>query len=142
MGKCYNSTVIDAPIEQVWQTIKNFHDLSWGSAVVTSTDKIGNKNSDEMGAQRILNNAFHETLLSIDNAQFSFTYSIDDGPGPVAKDAVQNYIGTVKLSPITASNRTFAEWSSSFDSSNPDEVADFCNPIYAGLLASLKQHFS
>lgn len=142
MGKCYNSIVINAPIEDVWKTIKNFHDLSWGSAVVTSTDKIGDKSSDEMGAQRILNNAFHETLLSIDDSQFSFTYSIDDGPGPVAKDAVENYIGKVKLSSVTDSNSTFAEWSSSFDSTNANEVTAFCNPIYSGLLASLKQHFS
>lgn len=142
MGKCYNSTVIDAPIEKVWDTIKNFHELPWGTAVVTSTEKVGDKKSHEVGAQRILNDAFHETLLSIDNDAFTFTYRIDDGPGPVAKDCVQNYFGVVKLSPITDSGSTFIEWSSNFDSDNSNDVSEFCNPIYAGLLASLKAYLA
>ncbi|WP_293267493.1 SRPBCC family protein [Neptunomonas sp.] len=142
MGKCYNSTVINAPIEKVWDTIKNFHELPWGSAVVTSTKKVGNKQSNEVGAQRILNDAFHETLVSISNDEFTFSYRIDDGPGPVAKDTVLNYFGTVKLSPVTDSGETFIEWSSSFDSDNSNEVREFCNPIYAGLLDSLNAYLT
>ncbi len=34
MGKCYNSAVIEAPCEKVWETICNFHDLAWAAAVI------------------------------------------------------------------------------------------------------------
>jgi len=141
MGNCYNSAVINASVDTVWDTIKNFHELSWGDLVVSKVDKVGDVVGTEVGAQRILNDAFHETLLSIDDVNHSFTYSIDDGPGPVAKDAVDNYVGSVKLSPITDTTQTFIEWTSRFESDAESTVSDFCNPIYAGVLASLKSKF-
>lgn len=141
MGQCYNSTVIDAPIEKVWEKIKNFHDLSWGDTVVTKVDVVGDIPGTEVGAKRILNDVFHETLLSVDNDNFSFSYSIDDGPGPVSKDSVSNYIGKVSLHPVTDSGRTFIVWTSEYESNSDAAVGDFCNPIYAGLLSCLKSKF-
>ena len=141
MGKCYNSTVIDASIEEVWNSIRNFHDLSWADDVITSTDKVGEISGTEVNAKRVLNNVFYETLLSIDNESFSFTYSIDDGPIPVSKDLVSNYIGKVTLYPVTDTGKTFIEWVSTYKSVSDSAVAEFCNPIYAGLLNSLKSKF-
>jgi len=141
MGKCYNSVVIDASVDKVWQIINNFHDLSWGDKVVTKVDIVGDVSGTKVGAKRILNGAFHETLLSIDNDNLSFTYSIDDGPDPVAKEAVTNYVGRVSLSPVTDSGKTFIEWVSTYESDDDGAVGDFCNPIYAGLLESLKSKF-
>ena len=138
MGQCYNSTVVNSPIEKVWRTIMNFHDMSWGSDVITKVEAVGNKDGTEVGSKRILNDAFHETLVSIDEHSFTFSYSIDDGPEPISKSSVSNYIGVVKLFPITDSNSTFIEWSSSYESAADNDVGDFCNPLYAGLLASLK----
>ena len=91
--------------------------------------------------QRVLNEAFHETLLSADSKNFSFTYSIDDGPGPVSKDSVSNYVGKVSLYPVTDSGKTFVEWISTYESDSDSVVGDFCNPIYTGLLGSLKSRF-
>lgn len=137
MGKCYNKIEIDAPVNNVWDTISDFHDLSWAPDVVSSVDKVGDKPGDTVGARRILNGVFHETLTVLDPVNHTFSYSIDDGPGPVANDAVSNYIGTVKISP-SGSGAT-VEWSSVFQSENDNEVADFCNPIYTALLNSLKE---
>jgi len=141
MGKCYNSTVIDAPVEKVWETIKDFHQLSWGDKVVSKVDIVGDVPGTKAGAKRILNDAFHETLLSVDSKNFSFRYSIDDGPGPVSKDAVSNYVGKVSLYPVTDSGKTFVEWISTYESDSDSAVGDFCNPIYAGILSSLKSKF-
>ncbi len=141
MGKCYNSTVVDASIEEVWEMIKDFHQLSWGDKVITKVEIVGEISGTEIGAKRILNEAFHETLLSVDNKNFSFTYSIDDGPGPVSKDSVSNYVGKVSLYPVTDSGETFVEWISTYESDSDSAVGDFCNPIYAGLLSSLKSKF-
>ena len=137
MGNCYNTLETNVPKNEVWDTICDFHDLSWAPGVVTSMKIIGNKKGNEVGAKRILNNAFHETLIKLDPDNYTFSYSIDDGPGPVAKGAVRNYVGVVKLSNCAAG--TLVEWSSSFKSANDQAVADFCNPIYQALLQALNE---
>jgi len=140
MGKCHNSIEISAPIDEVWKAISNFHDMSWAPDVITSVDKVGKKGENEVGAKRVLNEAFHETLVKFDAANYTYSYSIDDGPGPVASDAVNNYVGMVKLS--DNNGLCLVEWSSSFESENEDEVSEFCNPIYQALLSALKDKFS
>ena len=142
MGKCYNSTTVDAPIDEVWSAVSHFHDLSWAPEVVTDVETVGDRRHDQIGAQRILNGVFHETLLSLDNLNRTLSYSIDDGPGAVAKGAVSNYIGKVRVSPITADNMTFVEWESTYDSADDAAVGALCNPIYQALLAALRGHFA
>ncbi len=142
MGKCYNSVVINAPCNVVWKIIRNFHDLNWAKGVVTKTDVVGELKENQIGAKRILNDLFHETLLSLDDTEHTFPYSIDDGPGPVAKDAVKNYVGAVRVSPITENDTTFVEWQSTYDSPNDEAVGELYNPIYQAVLQALKKHFS
>ena len=43
MGQCYNSVVVNAAVEDVWNSIKSFHDLSWAPNVITQVDVIGDK---------------------------------------------------------------------------------------------------
>jgi len=142
MGRCYNSAVINAPCSTVWGTIRNFHDMAWAAGVVTKTDVVGSLKGDQIGAKRVLNGVFHEALLSLDDHAHTFSYSIDDGPGPVAKGAVKNYIGRVRVSPITENNTAFVEWESSYDSADDGAVGELCNPIYQALLQTLQKHFS
>ncbi len=142
MGNCYNSTVVAVPREKVWDTIKDFHDLSWADPVITKLDIIGDKSGSEIGAKRFLNDAFYETLVSVNEYEYTFTYSIDDAPEPLSKDSVSNYLGVVRLYPVTDSNGTFIEWTSSFESGDDQAVSDFCNPIYAALLGALKSSLS
>lgn len=137
MGSCYNKIEIALPIADVWKTISDFHDMSWAPGVITDLKKVGGKGGSEIGAQRIPNDLFHETLQSVDAEGHTFSYSIDDGPGPVSSSSVKNYIGLVTLS--SAGDGTLVEWSSSFESANENEVAEFCNPIYMVLLSALKQ---
>ena len=136
MGKCYNKIDIAAPITIVWQKMANFHDMSWAEGVIISLVKIGQVSGTEIGAKRVLNDAIYETLISLDVNNYTFSYSIDDGPGPIAKSAVDNYLGVVKLSESTTG--TLVEWSSSFNSDNESEVIEFCDPIYTALLGALK----
>ena len=140
MGSCYNSIVVKAPIDTVWSTVRDFHDLSWAKGVATKVDVVGDVKGDRAGAKRVLNDAFHETLLEVSEATHTVRYSIDDGPGPVAKDQVRNYIGTLKLFAVTMDYTTFVEWTSSYDSANPDAVGELCNPVYHALLQALKAH--
>ena len=139
---CYNSTIINAASDKVWEVLKNFHDLSWAPNVITKLEVIGSAKADELGAKRILNDAFHETLLSLDEENKTFTYSIDDGPGPVSKDNVTDYIGEVRVFRISDEDTSFVVWTSRWASAKEGGVEDFCNPIYHALLQGLKSHFS
>lgn len=142
MGKCYNSAVINAPCDKVWAALRNFHDLSWAPDVVTKVVPVGDRQGDQIGAGRILNDAFHETLLALDDLERSLSYRIDDGPGPVSRDSVSNYVGRVRVFPITQNNTTFIEWESTYESADSGAVGALCNPIYQALLKALQQHFS
>lgn len=140
MPSTRQSKDIDAPVSDVWHKFENFHDLSWAPKVVPSVDKVGNIDGHEVGAKRILNHAFHETLVDIDPQQHRLKYSIDDGPSPVSKNEVSNYYGVVELSPIDNGARTHVEWTSSWDS-NSDEAVRFCHGIYVALLDALADSF-
>tara|TARA_R110001606_G_C15191602_1_gene630577 strand:- start:200 stop:625 length:426 start_codon:yes stop_codon:yes gene_type:complete len=139
---CYNSIVINTPADEVWNVLKNFHDLSWSKNVVSNVEIVGDKSADEIGAKRVLNAAFHETLLSFNNDEKKFTYSIDDGPAAVSKDNIEGYVGEVTVFSVSENNSSFVLWTSEWESMKEGGVAEFCNPIYHGLLQDLKSHFS
>ncbi len=134
------SVVVDAPIADVWSRFSDFHDFSWAPNVMTQVDQVGSIDGGSPGAKRILNNAFHETLIEINNDEYSLKYSIDDGPSPVSKEEVDNYIGVVRLSPAEDGSGTLVEWSSSWDS-NVDDAVEFCHGIYVALLGELAKSF-
>lgn len=131
---------IDTSISEVWSKFNNFHDLSWAPNVITSVEKVGSVDGGEVGAKRILNHAFHETLVEIDHDKYALRYSIDDGPSPVSKEEVTNYYGVVKLSPTAEGNGTHVEWSSSWES-NVEDAIEFCHGIYVALLNELFESF-
>ena len=135
---CYNSVTVGAPVDKVWETVRNFYDMSWGDIQI---EAVGDAGNTEVGAKRILNGAFHETLLTFDDEERTFSYRMDDGPDAVSKDNVQGYLGEVRVFPVTDDNSTFVLWTSRWDSSGGG-VQEFCDPIYQGLLAALKSHFA
>jgi len=142
MGKTYQSIVVNAPVDKVWHALRNFHDLSWASDVITKLDVKGDKQSDQIGTSRVLNDAFHETLVDLNDLTHTLSYSIDDGPSPLSRDEVRNYYGTVRVSAITEGDGgTFVQWSSRWDQ-NDAAVHEFCSGIYVALLGCLKDHFS
>lgn len=138
MPQTYQSITVNAPIERVWGQLSNFHDMSWAPHVVERCDAVGDKTGTEPGAQRVLNEAFHETLLEVDPVGHQLRYSIDDGPSPVSSADVRNYIGTIHLVADTINNTTLVEWASSWESAN-DEAEPFCHGIYVALLKDLAQ---
>lgn len=139
MGKTYQSIVINVSKDKVWSAINDFHNLGWAPNVVTKLDVVGDKSGTEVGAQRVLNEAFSETLISVDADNGTFSYSIDDGPSPVSSSDVSNYVGVVKVTPVTQGDEaTFVEWSSSWDK-NDEAAAEFCQGIYVALLEDMKK---
>jgi len=138
MGKTHQTIEISAPVDQVWGTIRDFHDLSWAPNVVNNVESIGEKPGDEVGAIRVLNGVFHETLQSLDDEERTFSYSIDDGPAPVSKDDVKNYVGRVNVRQAAQGDSTVVEWSSAWQD-NDEAAAEFCHGIYVALLQDMKK---
>ncbi|MCU7863474.1 MAG: SRPBCC family protein [Candidatus Thiodiazotropha sp. (ex Lucinoma borealis)] len=130
------SIVVTAPIAEVWKRFNNFHDLSWAKNVISKNLKVGDRDGDSVGAKRILNDVFHETLVEYLPDDYYLKYSIDDGPSPVSKEEVSNYFGVIKLSQTSDNAGTKVEWSSSWNSKSEDAV-EFCHGIYVALLNDL-----
>lgn len=114
---CFNSVVITAPVDKVWARLRDFHDLSWSPNVITKVEKVGSLAGTQIGARRVLNDAFHETLLGLDDRERVIHYSIDDGPGAVARDKVSGYVGEVRLHAVTDGDATLVTWASRWDDS-------------------------
>jgi len=136
MGQTHQSTDISVPPEQVWDALRNFHDMSWAPNVITNLEVVGKMAGDQEGAGRILNGAFQETLLEVDDAERRVRYTIDDGPSPVSKTDVSNYVGQIQVSP--EGDGTLVEWSSQWDR-NDEAAHDFVHGICVALLADLKE---
>jgi len=135
MGTTHQDIEINAPVDTVWNAIRDFHDMGWAPNVIMSVDKVGHAKGTEPGAGRILNGALHETLQTMDDDGKTFTYSIDDGPTPISKEEVSNYIGRVVVEPAGEGSRV--EWTSSWEK-NDEPGYEFCHPIYVALLGDMK----
>ena len=125
----------------MWATVRDFHDLSWAPGVGEAVETVGDKVCDQVGAKRVLNGVFHETLVGLSDIQRTFRYTIDDGPSPASKDEVSDYVGCVQVRSITEGGGSFVEWSSSWEAKD-DAAVEFCHTIYVALLGQLKQALS
>ena len=71
----------------------------------------------------------------LDDDSKTFTYSIDEGPGPLADGQMQNYVGRVVVEHIAGGTRV--EWTSNWQE-NDEAIYEFCHPIYLALLDDMK----
>jgi len=143
---CYNAVVINRGADDVWGALRSFHDLSWAPNVITDLKPIGDAGATDVGARRVLNDAFHETLRMLDDKNRAFTYSIDDGPGPTSSGNVAGYVGEVRVLPLTVgsdADQCVVVWTSDWVSEEGEggSVAEFCDPIYRALLSDMKASF-
>ena len=57
---------------------------------------------------------------------------------------VENYVATLRLTPVTEGDRTFVEWSAEFDcdpAREPELVEMIGTSVFQGGFDALKQHF-
>ena len=142
MPRVVRSTVMDAPVEAVWEVIRDFngHDR-WHPAVAESHVERG-RPSDCVGCVRNFRLAsgenLREQLLTLSDLEMSFTYCLLDTPVPLL-----NYVAHVRLIPVTDGNRTFWEWESRFDTpaGRQDELATLVGEgIYQAGFDAIRQH--
>lgn len=114
MVKVLKSTVLDAPVEAVWEVLRDFngHD-TWHPAVADSQVERGQP-SDKVGCVRRFHLAdgseLREQLLTLSDIDLAFSYCLLDTPVPLF-----NYVAHVRLLPVTDGDQTFWQWESRFD---------------------------
>jgi NADPH:quinone reductase len=113
MVQVRRSTVIDAPIDQVWAVLRDFNGHErWHPAVAESRIEEG-RAGDEAGCVRrfkLRDGAeLREQLLRHSDRDRAFSYCILDSPIPLI-----DYVSNVTLKPVTDGDRTYWEWSSNF----------------------------
>jgi uncharacterized protein YndB with AHSA1/START domain len=144
MAKITVSSVIDAPVEDVWKAIRDFNGLpSWHPRMVEShiedglpADKIGCVRNFQLASGARL----REKLTDFSDPDFRVSYSILETPQPLT-----NHKATLQLRRVTDGNRTFAEWSASFDAA-PEEAdklaAGMGANVFQGGFNALKERFA
>ena len=114
MVKVVKSTIMEAPVESVWEVLRDFngHDV-WHPAVATSHIERGLP-SDQVGCVRRFRLAdgseLREQLLTLSDIDLAFSYCLLDTPVPLL-----NYVAHVRLLPVTDGDHTFWHWQSQFD---------------------------
>jgi len=114
MVKIVKSTIMEAPVEAVWEVLRDFngHD-QWHPAVADSYIERGLP-SDRIGCVRRFHLAdgseLREQLLTLSDIDMAFSYCLLDTPIPLL-----NYVAHVRLVPVTDGDLTFWHWESRFD---------------------------
>jgi uncharacterized protein YndB with AHSA1/START domain len=141
MARAYASTILDAPIETVWATIRDFNGLpSWHPAIARSEIEDG-LDADVVGCVRRFwlqdGTMVRERLLHLDDRFTSFSYNFETPAFPV-----ENYRARVRLMPVTKTDQTFAEWEAAFDEAPQDRgkyVEIISNAVFQGGWDALKK---
>ncbi|MEO0975858.1 MAG: SRPBCC family protein [Pseudomonadota bacterium] len=142
MVKVVRSTVLKAPVEAVWDVLRDFngHDR-WHPAVATSQMERG-ESSDRVGAVRRFRlqdgSELREQLLTMSDLEQSFSYCLLETPIPLF-----NYVAHVRLFPVTDEDWTMWEWESRFDTpkGRDRELADLVgNDIYVAGFKAVAEH--
>lgn len=114
MIRVYTSSVIDTPADALWARIRDFNALPQWHPVIADSRIEGKLSSDQIGCIRHFHTRdgglIRERLLALSDYDYTCVYEILESPM-----GVTNYVATLKLTPVTDGNRSFAEWSAEFD---------------------------
>lgn len=128
----YISDVIDAPIESVWEVMRDYNDMPSYHPGIKKSVIENNLSSDQVGCIRRLTlgeGYVREVLLCLDDRNYVFTYEIIEGTLPV-----RGYVAGVRLHRVTEGNRTFGEWWADFEVVGADRdamIAQIGNNVFA-----------
>ena len=114
MARVYVSTVVNARNDRVWARVRDFNGLpNWHPAIAESRIE-GGEPADKIGCVRDFRlrngDRIREKLLGLSDYDMFCTYSILESPM-----GVENYVATLRLTPVTDGEKTFLEWSAEFD---------------------------
>src|SRR4029450_8559532 len=143
MARIYASSVLPAPAAKVWARIRDFNGLpNWHPAIAESRIENGEP-ADKIGCVRDFRlrngDRSREKPVGASGHDLFCTYAILESPM-----GVTNYVATLRLTPVTDGDRTFAEWTAEFDCSPEREqelVASIGGGVFQGGFDALKRAF-
>ncbi|RWH72923.1 SRPBCC family protein [Mesorhizobium sp.] len=141
MSSAYESTVIDADPDTVWGFLRDFDGTGKYVVESLSSEIEDGKRADQVGAVRriLLEGGFNvrERLVHMSDLDRSFSYALLPG-GDVP---LENYVATMRVTPVTDSGKSFVEWSSTFTASGDDPVGlvKWLHEIYRSGLNGLRK---
>lgn len=107
------STIINAPIDAVWEILRDFNAHDRWHPVVERSKVDDGRLTDQVGAVRNFRltggEIIKEQLLTLSDRDHTFRYAIVESEIPL-----ENYVAEVSLMPVTDGNRTFWSWRSDF----------------------------
>ncbi len=141
MPRVYVSSVIDAPAAKVWERIRDFNGLPrWHPRIRDSRIENGEP-ADRVGCVRDFHlqngDRIRERLLGLSDYDMFCTYSILESPMPLT-----DYVATLRLTPVTEGDRTFAEWTAEFECAPAEAealVAGIGDNVFQAGFAALKR---
>jgi Polyketide cyclase / dehydrase and lipid transport len=125
---------IPAAIDDVWKVVSDFAGFLTiaGVDVATEGEGIGMRRTINLGGAEVV-----ERLESIDDANYSTSYSILSAPLPLT-----DYVATIKLSPASDTT-TAVDWTSTFEPVGDEGPAKaIVEQIYNGGIQALQKHFA
>lgn len=143
MARVYVSSVVNAPADRVWDRIRDFNALpKWHPRIRDSRIEEALP-ADKVGCVRNFHlqngDNLRERLLGLSDYDMFCTYSILESPMPL-----EDYVATLRLTPITDGDRCFIEWSAEF-SCAPEVEAELTSGIatnvFQGGFDALKRHY-
>src|SRR6202042_34842 len=131
MARVYVSTVVNARNDRVWTRVRDFNGLpNWHPAIAESRIE-GGEPADKIGCVRDFRlrngDRIREKLLGLSDFDMFCTYSILESPM-----GVENYVATLRLTPVTDGEKTFMEWSAEWGSA-PEGVGGLINKGACGV---------
>ena len=143
MASVFVSSIIPASADDVWEKIRDFNGLPRWHPVVRDSRIQDGLHPDQVGCIRDFRlqngDRITEQLVGLSDYDMTTTYTILESPMPLT-----GYVATLRLTPITDGNRTFAEWSAEFDCAEEDEqdlVDGIGNDVFQVGFDALKRHF-
>jgi hypothetical protein len=112
MPSAYYSTVLDAPVDDVWMTVRDFSVYEWAGSEYRAVIEDGGR-GDAVGTVRRIgdDDGMRQRLVELSDVDRSFTYDVLPG-SPIA---VENYRACLRVRPVVDTGQTFVEWSAAFD---------------------------
>jgi hypothetical protein len=134
MARAYASSVIAAPVDEVWATVRDFNGLpSWHPGIIRSEIE-GGKSSDSIGAIRSFYLAarshVREQLMALDDLQRTLFYIFATPAFPVTE-----YVSEIRVAPVTDGGGTFVEWSAQFVE-RPEDTGKYVDAVTNGIFAA------
>ena len=141
-NKVWTSRVIKAPVDGVWNIMRDFAGMGSWHGDITKMHMLKKHRSDKVsGVRDFYFGAGHlnEELLHLNDLERSFSYRITKSELPWI-----NYVSGPRLWPVTQNNTTFGVWTGDWDASAQDNLTLMPNTemnVYQRAFAELEQNF-